>query len=431
MIKTVIFLIIIIIVITKLNSHYRNLYNNVFQISENYIKSFLKTNPLFLYIYVPVLFFLASKVSLFEYANGYYVSHIKKMLLSVNKQSDKYNQPKPFIDELTIISIVVFSLISTISGSSLGSEAVMIYLSISLINYLYFSCKKLFNLDNINTEILIYTGYAIGFDATFTSLISTITYIFEKMFINHSNLLYSYHVIVLLLIVLLIHISIKDRNPIVVIDKIQFVYSNISNLLYIIIFSIIIGIVSFMFVSSFIFLYDTVKKNKYKDVLVVIFGLLLAFMIQTCGLFIIGTNEYVINEGFKNADTMDSSDNINVKFNYKNVIGKILNCIISLGSGLSGGMVIPSMTIGTGIGSLYSNLLTSKYFKPIQNIIPMTMPVQNIMYIGMVAFLSPMLDAPITSAVVINQISNQDFTTIPISLVSSFISYYVYKKLHK
>lgn len=165
--------------------------------------------------------------------------------------------------------------------------------------------------------------------------------------------------------------------------------------------------------------------------MVVIFGLLLAFMIQTCGLFIIGTNEYVINEGFKNADTMDSSDNINVKFNYKNVIGKILNCIISLGSGLSGGMVIPSMTIGTGIGSLYSNLLTSKYFKPIQNIIPMTMPVQNIMYIGMVAFLSPMLDAPITSAVVINQISNQDFTTIPISLVSSFISYYVYKKLHK
>jgi H+/Cl- antiporter ClcA len=53
------------------------------------------------------------------------------------------------------------------------------------------------------------------------------------------------------------------------------------------------------------------------------------------------------------------------------------------------------------------------------------------MYIGMVAFLSPMLDAPITSAVVINKISNQDFNTIPISLVSSFISYYVYKKLHK
>jgi H+/Cl- antiporter ClcA len=63
--------------------------------------------------------------------------------------------------------------------------------------------------------------------------------------------------------------------------------------------------------------------------------------------------------------------------------------------------------------------------------IPMTMPIEHIMYIGMVAFLSPMLDAPITSAVVINKISNQDFNTIPISLVSSFISYYVYKKLHK
>jgi H+/Cl- antiporter ClcA len=117
--------------------------------------------------------------------------------------------------------------------------------------------------------------------------------------------------------------------------------------------------------------------------------------------------------------------------NYQNVFGKILNCIISLGSGLPGGIVIPAMTIGAGLGSLYSNLLTCKYFESIKNIIPMTMPIDHIMYIGMVAFLSPMLDAPITSAVVINQISNQDFTTIPISLVSSFISYYVYKKLHK
>lgn len=59
------------------------------------------------------------------------------------------------------------------------------------------------------------------------------------------------------------------------------------------------------------------------------------------------------------------------------------------------------------------------------------MPIENIMYIGMVAFLSPMLDAPLTSAVVINRISNQLFNTIPISIVASFISYYTYKKLHK
>jgi H+/Cl- antiporter ClcA len=101
-----------------------------------------------------------------------------------------------------------------------------------------------------------------------------------------------------------------------------------------------------------------------------------------------------------------------------------------LGSGLPGGIIIPSMTIGAGIGSLYSSLLKSTYLNSMQNIIPMTLPIENVMYIGMIAFLSPMLDAPITSAVVINQISNQSFNTIPISLIASFISYYTYKKLH-
>jgi H+/Cl- antiporter ClcA len=149
-------------------------------------------------------------------------------------------------------------------------------------------------------------------------------------------------------------------------------------------------------------------------------------MIQTCGLFITGTSETVINEGFKNAHVNSAET-----FNYKNVFGKIVNCIISLGSGLSGGVIIPSMTIGSGLGSLYANLFSHKYFNSIQTILPMTIPIENIMYIGMVAFLSPMLDAPVTSAVVINQISKQSFNTIPISLISSFISYYTYKKLHK
>jgi H+/Cl- antiporter ClcA len=195
-----------------------------------------------------------------------------------------------------------------------------------------------------------------------------------------------------------------------------------------------------MFFTSFISLYNAVKNYKYKDAVVVIFGILLAFMIQNCGFFICGSGESVINEGFKNAgltnaDIGDSitgtGKNINETFNYKNVIGKIMNCIISLGSGLPGGIIIPSMTIGAGVGSLYSNLLLCKYFKSIRNIIPITMPIENMMYIGMVAFLSPMLDAPITSAIVINQISNQSFNTIPISLISSFVSYYTYKKLHK
>jgi H+/Cl- antiporter ClcA len=366
------------------------------------------------------------------------------MLLSVSVDNNEYNKPNPFVGELSIIAVTVFSLLTTISGSGLGSEGVMIFLSVSIMVYLYFKFKKILGIADINTELLIYTGYVIGFGATFTSLISTVIFIFEKMFINHSSILYTYYSIAILLICLLVHYFIKNRNPILNIGKIHFDYYNVSNLLYIVILSLIIGVLCFLFFTSFMCLYNTLKNYKYKDVFVVMFGILLAFMIQTCGLFISGSGESVINDGFKNAGFKnavmsgyiigDNADHINETFNYKNVFGKILNCIISLGSGLPGGIVIPSMTIGAGVGSLYSSLLKSSYFELMQNIIPitpMTMPIENIMYIGMVAFLSPMLDAPISSAVVVNQISNQSFNTIPISLVSSFISYYIYKKLHK
>jgi H+/Cl- antiporter ClcA len=275
-IKTLLFFIILIILVTKFNSFYRNIYDDVFAVSEQYIKSFIKNNSIMLYLYVIVLFYLASKASLFELTNGYYVSHIKQMLSSINNQNDKYSQPKPYINELSIISVIIFSLVTSISGSGLGSEGVMIYLSIILINYLYFTCKKFFNLDNINTELLIYSGFAIGFDATFTSLISTIIFIFEKMFIYHSAILYSYHLIVLLLIILFIHSLLKSRIPILNIGDIHFNYYNISNLLYIVILSIIIGVICFMFFTSFMFLYNSVKRNKYKDFMVVMFGIILA-----------------------------------------------------------------------------------------------------------------------------------------------------------
>jgi len=432
MFKTALFLIVIIILITKFNSYYRDIYDRVFEISGKNIQFFVINNTFFLYIYVTALFFLASKGSLFELTNGYYGSYIKKMLSSVNSDKAEYNKPNPFIDDLSIVAIILFSLLTTISGSSLGSEAVMIYLSVALMNYLYFKFKKLLGLHDINTELLIYTGYAIGFGATFTSLISNVIFILEKMVINHSGILYTPNVIILLFIVLFIHSLFKSRIPIFNIKKIHFDYYNTTDILYIVILSLIIGVVCFLFFTSFITLYNSLKHFKYKDFVVVVFGALLAFMIKTYGMFVSGNNEVIINEGFKNAGFKNGTNDVNSEnFNYKNILGKLINCIISLGSGLSGGIILPAMTIGAGLGSVYSNLLSHKYFNSIQTIVPMTMPIENIMYVGMVAFLSPMLDAPLTSAVVINQISNQSFNTIPISIVASFVSYYTYKKLHK
>jgi len=425
MIKTLIVLLIICIIVTKFNSYYRDYYDGVFEMSKTYIKTYIEKYPYFLYLYVTILFFIASKSSLFKLTNGYYGSYIKSMLNSVTTTRNEYNEPTPFMSFTTIFATIIFSLLATISGSGLGSEGIMIYISICLMLYLYFKFKKILNLNNVNTELLIYLGYTIGFDAAFTSIVSTIVFIFEKMIINHSSILYNYNIIILLLFVVFIHYSIKNRNPILDIKKIHFDYYNTTNVIFIIILSIIIGVLCHVFFTSFMSIYNILNNNKYKDIFVVLFGFLLAFMIEYCGLFITGTSEYVINEGFKNASIIDNNNN-SESFNYKNVVGKIINCIISFGSGLSGGIIIPSMTIGSGLGNVFYKMLMSIYSDKY-----ITIPIENFMYIGMIAFLSPMLDAPTTSAIVVNRISNQSFNTIPISLISSFTSYFIYKKLHK
>ena len=97
MIKTTVFLIVIILIITKFNSYYRDIYDRVFEISEKNMENFMINNPWLLYIYITVLFFLASKCSLFELSDGYYSSYIKKMLLSVNSDKNENNKPNPFI----------------------------------------------------------------------------------------------------------------------------------------------------------------------------------------------------------------------------------------------------------------------------------------------------------------------------------------------
>jgi H+/Cl- antiporter ClcA len=190
-------------------------------------------------------------------------------------------------------------------------------------------------------------------------------------------------------------------------------------------------------------MFNYIKTSKFNNLYVILFGFLIAFIIKKLGFLTMGIGESAINEGFqavinneklkqlekeqkydevdklKKLEKEGKFDTTN-RFNIYSVLGRIVNTNVSISSGLTGGLVIPSMTIGCGIGSVLSEYIP--------------VPQQNLMYLGMTAFLSPFLDAPITSALVINKISNQSYDTLPLSLCVSFISYFTYtflkNKLH-
>ena len=73
--NTYIFLAFSIFIIVFINKHFLKVYNKV-QIDTK--KNLVKYSE-YTYLYVPIIFWLASKANIFELADGYYELYIKKM----------------------------------------------------------------------------------------------------------------------------------------------------------------------------------------------------------------------------------------------------------------------------------------------------------------------------------------------------------------
>ena len=388
----------------------------------------------YIFIYVPIIFWVASKAKYFQLADGFFELYINKMLTSVNNHENAYSKTNYFVGGLSTIAIYIFSLLTTASGAALGDEGVIVYSSICLLLYFYFKSKNVLGLKDVYTELIIYLGYAIGFTITYGSMISTFFYILEHMVINKDINFFSNFGIMVCAIPFIYYL-VGEKDNLIKIDKLSFQFKNFG---YIAMFAILMGFISFGFFKSINVIFNHVNASKFNNLYVIVFGFILAFIIKKLGFLTMGVGESAINEGFqavknqeilkqlekeqkydeleklKKLEKEGKFDTIN-RFNIYSVFGRIVNCIISISSGLTGGLIVPTMTIGCGLGSILSK------YTPI--------PQKNIMYLGMTSFLSPFLDAPITSALVINKISNQTYETLPLSLCVSFISYFTYKFL--
>jgi H+/Cl- antiporter ClcA len=428
--KTIIFLIIAIFIIVHINETFFDTYD---VIQMNTKKNLINYSQ-YIFIYVPIIFWVASKANYFQLADGFFELYINKMLTSVNNHENAYSKTNYFVGGISNIAIYIFSLLTTASGAALGDEGVMVYSSICLLLYFYFKSKNVLGLKDVYTELIIYLGYAIGFTITYGSMISTFFYILEHMVINKDINFFSNFGIMVCAIPF-INYLVGEKDNLIKIDKLSFQFKNFG---YIALFAILMAFISFGFFKSINVIFNHVNASKFNNLYVIVFGFVLAFIIKKLGFLTMGVGESAINEGFqavknqeilkqlekeqkydeleklKKLEKEGKFDTIN-RFNIYSVFGRIVNCIISISSGLTGGLVVPTMTIGCGLGSVLSK------YTPI--------PQQNIMYLGMTSFLSPFLDAPITSALVINKISNQTYETLPLSLCVSFISYFTYKFL--
>ncbi|MFZ9469510.1 MAG: chloride channel protein [Rickettsiales bacterium] len=360
-------------------------------------------------ILTPTLFWLSTYIHK-KYAYNPYGAGLDSVTFSLKKLQKKpndYQKVSNFIGLKVAIAIIFSSLISTYAGGSLGREAPSIVISVCVVFSLAYYLKKY--LLNFELETWIYMGYAIGIGIAFNAPFSGLIYIIEKVIKNKSK--YYFKALLLSCIALtLLSALMINHGPIYFINNFYGLQNN--DFYHYLLITIYCATLAYLLlkITKFFYLKFIVLNGIKWHFVPIIFGLIVALIGINFGIYSIGGGIRSVNDALQNNDIIHGQQQL---------IGRYLSTIFTYISGNAGGLVAPSIALGNLVGAVYSLFYEIANFK-------------TMMIIGMVAFLSPVLGTPITSALVIiesTEIGVENiFMLITISTIS-FLTVYILQKI--
>ena len=393
-----------IVILLCIIGYVSNLYEKINTKFEINALSFANNNPSIFYIITPILFWIASHAFMFKNANGPLMLHIKTLFENL-KNPILYKSLVPFT---SLIMLVLGNLITVYAGGALGSEAVLVNISMILLLYGSDFFRNYCNI--LDIEGLLYIGYVSGFTLAFKSPISSLILAIEKSIMNHSdniitNIIYS----CIGITISCLFIDDKKIFPDVVPKEFNY---NISIILQYGLFSLIAGAFTcllFNLMYKAYFMIKNLHTNNYIlfNIIPIISGLCVALIINKSDSVAVGQGKESINEMLSG----------NYVYTIKNTISHILNIILSFISGCSGGLIIPSISIGSCFAFIY-NKITS-------------LPLVQTLIIGMTSVFSAFFGYPISAAFIIQNILNQHIETLPLIIGMSYISFYSCKYFNR
>jgi len=395
-IKSIIFIIITLCIIGYIYKVYETTYE---QFSLNATTK-AETNPKIFYVLSPIFFWIASNAFLFKNANGPLMSRIKSLFYNLNEPA-KF---KTLIPLASLFALVISSLTAVYGGGALGSEAILI--SISVILLLFASDFFKNNIKQLHIENLLYIGYIFGFTFAFRSPLASAVLAIEKSLMSHSNNLIT-NALYSFIAIAIAYFFMNDEKMFYSATPQKYTY-DLSSVLQYAILALLCGIFASLFFNFMYKMYFAVKNvysNNYIifNIIPIVLGLCVAAIINN-------TDAVSVGEGKKSINAMFSGENV---YTIKNVIGHIANILFTFVSGCSGGLIIPSISIGSYVGFLYNKMTT--------------LPLMQTLIVGMTSVFSAFFGYPVASAVVIQTILNQNVDVLPLLIMMSYISYFSYK----
>ena len=310
--------ILLVIVILCIIGYISKIYDDVNVNLSLKTLSIADVNPAVFYLLTPLFFWMSSKSFLFKNANGPLLSHIKSLFYNMNEPGFF----KKLVPVTSLIALVISSLLAICGGGALGSEAVLI--NISMITLLFASDFFKNNIKQINLESLLYIGYIFGFTFAFKSPISSFVLAVEKSLMGHSkniltNILYSCIAIGVAYLFINNDKIFPNSKPLE-----YTTWLGVSSIIQYSGLALLAGIFAsvifkFMYKMYFHTKHLVLTNSTMLNIIPILLGLCVAFIINKTG-------KVSTNQGKRALNDMFGGKHV---YNYKNVTGHIVNVILT------------------------------------------------------------------------------------------------------
>lgn len=311
----------------------------IYQKSIYYIT--LLSNNLYQFNKIYILIIFISIIILFSFINYYLIKKSKSIDGSGIPIIELGIRDKVKIEyKISLISMFINSLISTFIGMPLGSEGPSVVLSAKLSSYYL-------DLNNKKDNELVALASGIGFGSAFLSISSGISYFFEESLHKFKPKLLIKALIVMVVAFLIT--SLINTNHLLLVSNTLFTsVCNYYIFIFIILINVILGVL-------FIYLHKVIKKNivnKYKNNFFIkyrsFFLIFITVIINFSSFGMLGSGSLLIKDLVNNNSLLLIGLTLLIRY--------ILILLCSLG-GLTGGLVLPIMSIGALNSHLLVNLL--------------------------------------------------------------------------
>lgn len=402
---TVFYLFLSIIIISLIIK----IYCEIFYDFGNLAKDRIVNSPFLAFVVTPFLFWIASFIykKLAYNIHGTGLDNITLAITKLQKSPNNYKNITNFIGLKIVFATIVSSLISTYSGGSLGREAPSIFIATGIILAGAFYLRKY--LIDLSLESWIYAGYALGISIAFNAPIAGLFYVTEKLIKNNAQNFYK-SLFVAFIGIIGVYFVTFEICPVYFITGFKNLF--LKQMWHYLLLTLICAVLAILLIKITKYFYSKfiIVDGYLWHLIPIFFGILVAFIGNYYGIFSIGGGIRSVNESLMSSQII---------YNYKEMIGRYFSTIFTHIAGNAGGLVAPSIALGNIFGGIYASL-----FEIVNS--------KTLMIVGMVAFLTPVLNVPITPAVVIiesTRISEDNFVLLAIISLIAFCVEIIFKKI--